>query len=93
MLKHILAMAGSSPAAVKKALSKTSGNDALPARHNDEVTKVLELIDSIVETGKNKAVLGLISRQRPARSVRPKLMPFRKSCPPRPMTFASRHVP
>ncbi len=62
MLKHILAMAGSSPAAVKKALSKTSGNDALLARHNEEVTKVLELIDSMVETGKNKAVLELIGQ-------------------------------
>ncbi|MFO7727557.1 MAG: SNF2-related protein [Desulfonatronovibrio sp.] len=62
MLKHILAMAGSSPAALKKALSKTNGNDALFARHKEEMGKILELSDSMVETGKNKAVLDLIEK-------------------------------
>ncbi|MFP3999548.1 MAG: SNF2-related protein [Desulfobacterales bacterium] len=59
-LKHLLAEAGSSPGAVEKTLFELSDKHDLTGRHRDAIREILNLISSMGETGKNKAVLDLL---------------------------------
>lgn len=60
ILKHLLAEAGSSPAAVEKTLSELVGRRDLEHRHVEEIHAIRNLTRSMGDTGKNKRVLQLI---------------------------------
>ncbi len=58
--KHLLAEAGSSPAAVEKALSELAAKQDLAASHFDEIRAIRNLTRSMEDTAKNKMALKLI---------------------------------
>jgi superfamily II DNA or RNA helicase len=58
--KHLLAEAGSSPAAVIGTLSRLTGNAELPALQVEEIRSIRSLARSMDDTGKNKLTLQLI---------------------------------
>jgi SNF2 family DNA or RNA helicase len=60
ILKHLLAEAGSSPAAVGKTLSELIGNRDLTAGQENEIRAINTLTRSMGETGKNNMALKLI---------------------------------
>ncbi len=72
MLKHILAGAGSSPAAVEKSLGDVLARQSLSEPLPGRVREIRELAASIQDTGKNRMLLKLI------RSVREKVIVFVK---------------
>ncbi|MDZ7830609.1 MAG: SNF2-related protein [Desulfobacterales bacterium] len=59
-LQHLLAEAGSSPAAVEKTLSDLAGKKELSEWQTDEIPAIRNLTRSMGDTGKNKMVLQLI---------------------------------
>lgn len=61
ILKHLLAEAGSSPAAVEKTLTKLLGNREFMIHQENEIRAIRNLTRSMGDTGKNKMVLKLIS--------------------------------
>jgi SNF2 family DNA or RNA helicase len=72
ILKHLLAEAGSSPAAVEKTLTELAARQELPAAHYDEIRAIRDLTQSMGDTAKNKTTLKLI------RSVDDKIIVFVK---------------
>jgi len=60
ILKHLLAEAGSSPAAVEKTLSGMTGKLELLNRQQEEIQAIRNLVRSMDDTGKNKITLQLI---------------------------------
>lgn len=60
VLKHLLAEAGSSPAAVEKTLSEFARKQELPARLVEEIRAIRNLTRSMGDTGKNKMAIKLI---------------------------------
>jgi SNF2 family DNA or RNA helicase len=60
ILKHLLAEAGSSPAAVEKTLSELSVKHELLNRHQDEIRAIRNLSRSMGDTAKNRMALKLI---------------------------------
>lgn len=60
ILKHLLAEAGSSPAAVEKTLTELAARQELPAAHYDEIRAIRNLTRSMGDTAKNKTALKLI---------------------------------
>lgn len=60
ILKHLLAEAGSSPAAVEKTLSGMRGKLELLNRQQEEIQAIRNLVRSMDDTGKNKVTLQLI---------------------------------
>lgn len=59
-LKHLLAEAGSSPAALEKTISELAEKHDLTDHHHKEIQEILNLISSMEDTGKNRTVLHLI---------------------------------
>ena len=59
-LQHLLAEAGSSPAAVEKTLSDLAGKKELSEWQTNEILAIRNLTRSMGDTGKNKTVLRLI---------------------------------
>ncbi len=72
MLKHILAGAGSSPAAVERSLADLLTKQSFSVPHQGRVREIQRLAASIQDTGKNRMLLKLI------RSVREKVIVFVK---------------
>jgi len=60
LLKHLLAEAGSSPAAVEKTLSQLAGKHDLLNRQRDEIQAIRNLTRSMGDTGKNQMLVKLI---------------------------------
>ncbi|MFO7932183.1 MAG: SNF2-related protein, partial [Desulfosalsimonas sp.] len=58
-LKHLLAEAGSSPAALEKTISELAEKHDLTDHHHIEIQEILNLISSMEDTGKNRTVLHL----------------------------------
>ena len=72
MLKHILAGAGSSPAAVERSLNELLTKQSFSETYQGRIREIQELAASIQDTGKNRMLLKLI------RSVREKVIVFVK---------------